>query len=175
METSYHPFLLWKWKNLLLIQKYNSEVFIPYGRIFFQNFEGFTPFGRNSFFLKDFLWKDLLLMEGFSSYAIGRISLLCNWKDFPLMQLEGFPSCGRIFFLWKDFLIMEGFSPNGRIYSLLQEFLLIKGFAPHGRIYSTLKDIALRKYNLLFMGRFTSHGKIFSSWKNFFLKEIYTF
>ena len=120
METSYHPFLLWKWKDLLLIQKY---LHLMEG-FFFQNFEGFTPFGRNSFFLKDFLWKDLLLMEGFSSYAIGRISLLCNWKDFPLMQLEGFPSCGRIFFLWKDFLIMEGFSPNGRIYSLLQELSL---------------------------------------------------
>ena len=129
METSYHPFLLWKWKNLLLIQKYNSEVFIPYGRIFFQNFEGFTPFGRNSFFLKDFLWKDLLLMEGFPSYAIGRISFLCNWKDFPLMQSEGFPSyaIGRISFLWKDFLLME------RFFSLWKDFLLMEGYTHYCR------------------------------------------
>ena len=107
METSYHPFLLWKWKDLLY---WFRRILLKYLHLmegfFFPNFEWFTPLGRTSFLLKDFLLKDLLLMEGFPSYAIGRISFLCNWKDFPLMQLKGFPSCGRIFFLWKDFLNM---------------------------------------------------------------------
>ena len=133
METSYHPFLLWKWKDLLLIQKY---LHLMEG-FFFQNFEGFTPFGRNSFFLKDFLWKDLLLMEGFPSYAIGRISFLCNWKDFPLMQSEGFPSyaIGRISLLchWKDFLLVEGFSSYGKIFSLWKDFLLMEGYTHYCR------------------------------------------
>ena len=120
METSYHPFLLWKWKDLLY---WFRRILLKYLHLmegfFFQILKGLhllagLPFyWRISFWKIYYLWKDFLLMqlEGFPSCAIGRISLLCNWKDFPLMQLEGFPSYAieRISLLWKDFLLMERF------------------------------------------------------------------